>query len=174
MQRRDRKRSAGDLINKVESENQRKPRPLIHATSRLVITISFAILAGLVISQVAQAFVISGEVGIKSFAAAVLPPLIITYFTLFSQSSFRPPEKLPLAALYFAFAVWMIALLLAIRFVGAYFDYGFPLGVLLASITFSGLIFLARHIPLPAMVSCSYGVLSGSLLYMLLFGLSVR
>jgi hypothetical protein len=156
----------------VEAKLQnRKPRPLIYALSRLLVTLSYAIVGSLIVSLIAQAFTLSLEAGLKCLAAAALPPLVITYFALFTQS-FRRPRHISEISLFVAAAAWMIAMLLLVNYLNQYATYGIPLGVLALSITLSGLIYLNKHIPFSATLSCSYGIVAGLLLYTLLFGIT--
>jgi hypothetical protein len=156
----------------VEAElRERKPRPLIYALSRLLVTLSYAIVGSLIVSLIAQAFTTSIEAGLKCLAAAALPPLVVTYFALFTDS-FRPPRHIPEISLFISAAAWMIAMLLLVNYLYSYATYGIPLGVLALATTLSGLIFLNKHIPFSATLSCSYGIVAGLLLYTLLFGVA--
>jgi hypothetical protein len=148
----------------------RKPRPLIYALSRLLVTLSYAIVGSLIVSLIGQAFATNPEEGLKCLAAAALPPLVITYFALFTRSV-RPPRHIPEMSLFVAAAAWMIAMLLLVNYLNSYATAGIPLGVLALSITLSGLIYLNKHIPFSATLSCSYGIVAGLLLYTLLFGI---
>lgn len=162
----------GQLVtDRTVLDTRRRSRPLIYALNRMLITFSFALLSAIAITLVVKGFTVSTEVGVKSLAAAALPPVIITYISLYSRSSVKFPERLPEVPLFVAAAVWLIALML---FVNAVDDYanGIPFGSLVTALTFSLLVFLARHIAFASMLSCSYGVVSGLLLYTLLFGFS--
>lgn len=148
-----------------------RSRPLIYALSKLLVVLAHAIIASLMLSLIFQSFVLNGQVGVRSLAASALPPLIITYLNLYNRS-FRPSPNLSKTFLYFAAALWMMAMLLLINYLSNYYPgYGMPLGVLLLSTTLSGLIFLNKHIPFPSSLSCSFGIVTGLLVYTLLFGI---
>ena len=153
----------------TEDFRNRKPRPLSAALSRLLITLSYAIVSSLILSLLVQAFTRSTEAGIRSLAAATLPPLVITYLTLFNRS-FRPPQNVSRSGLYIISTIWMIAMLFLTNYFTNYAG-GISVGVLILSITLSGLIFLNKHIPFPAALSSSFGIVTGLLLYALIFGI---
>lgn len=156
-----------------ESAEQRsQSKPLTYAFNRLLITFSYAILTGLSVSLIVRAFTVSVEAGVKSLAAAALPPIIITYAALSSRSSFQVSERLSGVRIFILAALWMIVLMIVADFVDSYTNYFIPLGVLITSLTFSVLVLLARHLPFAALLSCSYGIISGLLLYTLIFGFS--
>ncbi|NJR63713.1 MAG: hypothetical protein HC769_36045 [Cyanobacteria bacterium CRU_2_1] len=154
-----------------EPERKRQPRPLAVAFNRLLVTLSFAILLSLIVSLVAQAFSASAELGIRSLAAAILPALIIAYATVFGRPS-RPSSQFPAIGLFFFTGTWMIALLFFINFVNSYSSHGNLLSVFALSVTLSALVLLTKFVPFSSLLSCSYGIIAGVLLYTLIFGLS--
>lgn len=154
------------LVNQIEN---RRPTPLVHAMSRLLITLSYAIISALIFSLVVQAFTLGGEAVLRSLAAAALPPLVIAYLAIFKRS-FRPPTNISRTGLYIASTGWMIAMLMLTNYLTTTVDYGISLGILALSITLSGLIFLNKYIPFASALSCSFGIVTGLLLYALVFG----
>lgn len=148
----------------------RKNRPLIYAANRFAITIAVATIIGLLIGSVIEAFTISPEVGVRSFAAAALPPIIITYSSFFSRSV-KPPEQALETNLYALALSWVLVLLIVVDFVNDRFNHSIPLGEFLISLTLSGLIYSIKRLSLKSRLSCAYGILSGFLVHVLIFGL---
>lgn len=178
MRDRDAEQSADEMerersLDITEQFEQRRPRPLVYAMSRLLVNLSYAIIGALIISLLVRGFAAGAEIGIKSLAAAALPPLIITYITLFTRL-FRPQSNIPDIALFISSTVWMIAMLLLVDFLGGYPSYGIPLGILALSITLSGLIFLNKYIPFSSSLSNAFGIVVGVLIYTLMFGITYR
>jgi ABC-type multidrug transport system fused ATPase/permease subunit len=167
-----------DAESRREQETRRKSKPLTYAWNRLVSATSIAIIIGLLLSLINRAFAISGEAGLRSLAAAALPPLVITYITFFNRSpgSRSPKEtnKVTDVNLYFVSAIWTIVLLIFTNFVNSYFNYSIPLGEIAISITLSVLVFFSRNLSAKSFLSCSYGIVSGFLVHILLFGLQTR
>lgn len=154
-----------------DEESRRKSRPLIYAFNRIVIVTSLAILGSLLLNLMFQAFVLDIEAGLRSFAAVALPPLIISYVAFFNQAV-RPQSSLPDVGFFVVFAAWMLILMVVQDIVHNYLHNAVPLGEFVLSLTLSILAFIARYIPFRSLLSCSYGILSGFLMYILIFGLS--
>lgn len=150
----------------------RRSRPLIYALSKLLVTLAYAIFVSMILNLIVQSFVISGEIGIKSLAAGTLPPLLITYVTLYNRS-FRPPQHIPEGLLFVIFTVWMVAVLVMINYLNTNPNVGTPIGVLILSTTLSILVFLNKHINFAGTLSCAFGVVTGFLVYALMFGISI-
>jgi hypothetical protein len=131
---------------------------------------AIASLVGLLLSAVIQTFAAGMELGLRSLAAAALPPIILTYSNFFSRSA-RPNERV-LEVNLFGFALlWILGLLALINFVTLSFNHSIPLGEFLISLTLSGWYYFIKRLSLRSRLSCSYGILSGLLLYLLIFGL---
>lgn len=154
----------------TDMDNDRKSRPLIYALNRFAITIAIAAIVGLLIGALIEAFAINLEVGVRSFAAAALPPIIIAYSSFFSRSM-KPPEQALEVNLYAVALVWVVVLLFMVDFITGRFNHTIPLGEFLISLTLSGLIYLTRRLSFKSRLSCSYGILSGFLVHVLIFGL---
>jgi hypothetical protein len=153
------------------SESLGRSRPLVHALNRLLITLSHALLVSTSIILIVQSFALNIETGVRSLAAAALPPIIITYLTFFTRS-LRAPVQLPPVLYFFIAAIWMITLLILVTVLTEYgYSYGYTVGVFIFSLTFSGLLILSRNIPFPSLLSTSYGIVSGLLVYTLIFGI---
>jgi hypothetical protein len=160
-------------LDVTERFERRRARPLVYAMSSLLVNLSYAIVGALIISLLVQAFAVNLEVGVKSLAAAALPPLVVTYLTLFTRL-FRPQDNIPDIALFLASAAWMIAMLVLVNFLSDYPNYGLPFGVFALSITLSGLVFVNKFVPFSSALSNAFGITVGVLLYTLLFGLTYR
>lgn len=154
-----------------DPEQLGRSRPLIYALNRLLITLAHALVVSLTLILIGQSFALNAETGIRSLAAAALPAIIITYLAFFSQS-LSPPTNIPPLVCFLAAMVWMIILLVIINVLNTYaYNYGLPTGVFTLSITFSILVLLAKNIPFPSILSTSYGIVSGLLIYTLIFGI---
>jgi hypothetical protein len=153
-----------------DPEQLGRSRPLIYALNRLLITLSNALIVSLALILIGQSFTLDAEIGIRSLAAAALPAIIITYLAFFTRS-FTPPTDVSPVGCFLIAAIWMITLLILINILNTYaYSYGLPTGVFLLSTTFSLLIFLTRNISFPSILSTSYGIVSGLLIYTLIFG----
>ena len=152
-------------------ESDRRSRPLIYAMHRLMFTIALASIVGLLVGAVIQAFAISPEVGIRSFAAAALPPIIIAYSSFFSPSAKRLPERVLEVNLFVIALIWMVLLLILVNTLSVRFNNSLPLGEFLISLTLSVMIYSIKRFSFKSRLSCSYGILSGFLVHLLIFGL---
>lgn len=154
-------------------ENTRKNRPLVYAINRLVIVASIAAVAGLLLSAVTQSFGVNLEVGFRSLAAAALPPIVLTYSSFFSRSV-KPPDRILEVNLFAIALVWILGLLILSNFIADQFGNTIPLGEFLISLTLSTLFYFTKRLSTRSLLSCSYGILSGFLLYILIFGIPSR
>lgn len=154
----------------AEEETRKRAHPIAYAANRLVVSLSNAVLGGTLLSQVIQAFGYSGEFGVRSLATIALPPIVLAYLAFFTRT-FRSPQPAADAKYYFLFAGWIILLLTFINFVGADNLYGMLFGMFCLSTTLSLWVLLSRHLPFRALLSGAYGILSGFLFYILLFGI---
>jgi hypothetical protein len=158
-----------------QSDNReiRKSRPLVYALNRLVVVVAIATLVGLLLSAVVQAFAINPEVGLKSLAATALPPIILTYSNFFSRP-IQPQQRVLEVNLFALALIWILVLLILVNFVTLQFNHTIPLGEFLISLTLSGWYYFTKRLSNRSQLSCSYGILSGFLLYLLIFGLPSR
>lgn len=151
-------------------ESARKNRPLVYAVNRLVVVIAYAAIVGLLLSALTQAFAVGLETGLRSLAAAALPPIILAYSSFFSRSV-KPPERILEVNLFGMALLWILVLLILVNFVMRQFAHTLPLGEFLTSLTLSGLFYFNRRLSSKSLLSCSYGILAGFLLHILIFGL---
>jgi hypothetical protein len=164
------RRAANRVTYRTSNMEDRKSRPLIYALNRFAITIAIAAIVGLLIGAVVEAFAVNPEVGVRSFAAAALPPIVITYSSFFSRSV-KPPERALEVNLYALALSWVLVLLIMVDFISSRFNHTIPLGEFLISLTLSGLIYFIKKLSFKSRLSCAYGILSGFLVHVLIFGL---
>lgn len=158
----------------INIENTRRNRPLVYAANRFLTITAIAAVIGLLVSAIIQSFAVGLDAGFRSLAAAALPPIILTYSSFFSQSV-KPPSDSVLEVNLFAIALlWILILLTLINFITLRFDHTIPLGEFLISLTLSTLFYLMKRLSSKSLLSCSYGILSGFLMHLLIFGLPNR
>jgi hypothetical protein len=144
-----------------------------------MVVLSRLILAGLLINLIIQAFTLNAETGVKSIAATILPLLITGYISFSNRSANRTrsvlsvPHEMLNIVLYILSGIWLIFLMLFTRYVVLYFNHGVPLGEVALSITLSIFMLITDRIPFKSLVACAYGIISGLLTYILIFGLSL-
>ena len=177
---------AGDIdsdnINLTNTNPSYKPEYIqAHAQSlrqtlnRLIIMAARVILAGLLLNLIIQAFAVSSQTGVKSLAAAILPLLIAGYisFSTKSRSSLGTTHEIVDIIFYIMSGIWMIFLLVLTRYAVISSDRGMPLGEVVISVTFSIFMLITGRIPFKSLVACAYGIISGLLIYVLIFGLAL-
>jgi hypothetical protein len=142
--------------------------------NRLVIMAARVIIASLLLNLIIQAFTVSSEAGVKSLAATTLPLLITGYISFANKShqSLGINHSIVDIIFYFLSSIWMIFLLLFTHYAVVSFEREAPLGEIALSITLSLFIFITGRIPFKSLVACAYGIISGLLIYVLIFGLA--
>ncbi len=160
---------SGDPDRLREVEQHPKSRPLLYLFNRFVVITAIASLLGLLLASVTQAFGVSSEAGFRSLAAALLPPIFLTYRSFFSRSM-RPVSRSLEQNLFLVAMLWIVMLLVLLNLVALRFDYRLPLGEFVTSLTLGGLFYFNHHLSSRSVVSCAYGILSGLVLYLLIFG----
>ncbi|MBD3881969.1 hypothetical protein IFO70_09395 [Phormidium tenue FACHB-886] len=140
--------------------------------NRLMIMAARVILAGLLLNLIIQSFMVSPEAGARSLAATILPLLITGYLSFANKShqALGVTHQLVDFIFYFLSSVWMIFLLLFTRYAIVYYNREIPLGEFVISLTLSLYIFITGRLPFRSLVACAYGIISGLLIYILLFG----
>jgi hypothetical protein len=143
--------------------------------NRLIIATARVILAGLLLNLIIQAFAVSSEAGTKSLAAAILPLLIAGYISFSSKSrlSLGTTHEIVDIIFYILSGIWMVFLLILTRYAVVSSDRGMPLGEVAISITFSLFMLITGRIPFKSLVACAYGIISGLLIYVLIFGIAL-
>jgi uncharacterized membrane protein len=156
-------------------ENLRRNQPLVYMLNRLVIVTAIGTIIGLLLSAIVSAFAVGPETGLRSLAAAALPPIVLTYSNFFSPRRSAQSSQRVLEVNLFAIAlIWILLLLILVDFVTRQFNHTIPLGEFVISLTLSALISAMRIFSMRSLLSCSYGILSGFLLYLLIFGMPQR
>jgi hypothetical protein len=162
--------NAEHRIHHDHPENQ--GQSLRYALNRVMVQISRIILALLLVNYIVQAFSISVELGARSIAATVLPILLVAYI-VFNRSSKRSEKqliKVPSPTFYFLSGIWVIALLVLTRYVYYYSNRQFPFGEIALSTTLAAYIASADRISFRSLIACAYGIISGVLIFILVFG----
>jgi hypothetical protein len=171
-----------DTENRNDIENRRPEYTRGHAQSlrytlnRILVMLSRLILAGLLLNLTVRAFMVSPETGLKSIAATLLPLLITAYISFSagrSHQAVRIPHEIFNLVLYLISGIWLVFLMLFTRYIALYFNRGVPLGEIALSITLSAFIFVTGRLPFRSLVACAYGIISGFLIYVIVFGLSL-
>ncbi|MBW4464817.1 MAG: hypothetical protein KME07_05170 [Pegethrix bostrychoides GSE-TBD4-15B] len=147
-----------------------KNHPLLYLLNRFVVIIAIASIVGLLLASVAQTFSISSQAGLRSLAAALLPPILLTYRSFFAQSN-RAVSRTLEQNLFLVAILWIVMLLVLLNLMALRFNYSLPLGEFVTSLTLAGLFYFNHQLSSRSMVSCGYGILSGLVLYLLIFGL---
>jgi hypothetical protein len=160
-------------IRRKHPENQ--GQSLRYTLNQVMVQISRAILALLLFNFIVQAFNISLEIGARSIAATALPILFVAYtaFTRSSQSSRPTSDRIPSPGFYLLSGVWLISVLVFTRYVYFYSNRQMPFGEIALSATLSVYIAAADKLSFKALVACAYGIISGILIYVLVFGLAL-
>jgi hypothetical protein len=159
--------SSAAIMPKMVGDDQiPRPRAPLRILNVGAVALSVIILVGLLFYLTLLAFAGNIETGIRSLAAIAVPLIIVTYITFFTRL-FRFPDRVPVFNLYFVFTVWMMILMILIR---EYLTPEVPIGEFLLSFTLSILISIARGTSFRAFISCAYGIISGFLLFIFVFG----
>ena len=162
--------SKSGLPDRLKDVEQRpKNRPLLHAMNWFVVMIAIASILGLLLGAIAQAFGMGLDVGLRSLAAAILPPMLTTYRSFFARST-RPVSRALEQNLFVISILWIMLLLVLLNLMALRFHHRLPLGEFATSLTLSGMFYFNHHLSSRSSVSCAYGILSGLMLYLLVFG----
>lgn len=153
----------GDVKDRHRSETIRM---WMHAA---IIAIALFILLASMVTFVVFSFSISAIAGLRSLAAAILPFATMAYLRVFTKIlRSRRQTLMPVFNLYFIFTVWTIFLL---GFTRSLYGYAFPIGELLFSITLAATVLRYNSQSVKAFISCCYGIITGSLIYVIFAGL---
>jgi hypothetical protein len=165
------KDNAAHGVRREHLENQ--GQSLRYTLNRVTVQIARMILALLLVNFIAQAFSISWEMGARSMAATALPILLVAYgvFTR-SSSSNRPKisDRFPSPTFYVVSLVWLLLILIVTRYAYYYSNREIPFGEIALSITLSTYIAASDQLSFKALVASAYGIISGILIYVLVFG----
>ena len=131
-----------------------------------VIAIAIFILLLFMLSFIVFSFNIGFTAGLRSLAAAVLPFTVLMYLRLFTNF-LRRRRQVPVFNLYFIFTVWTVFLF---GFAQSLYGLAFPVGELLFSITLAATSWRYGSQSVRSFLSCCYGIITGSLIYMIFAG----
>ncbi len=135
-----------------------------------VICVSLSVLLTFLVSFVIRSFAVSGQQGLQSLAAVVLPPLSITYVVVFTDLFKNRNARIPRFSLYFLSTLWMLILLILTQeTIEVPASLSLPIIELLFSMTLASLIWIYQGISMRALQACCYGILSGLLMYVIGF-----
>ena len=148
-------------------ERNRNPRGLRMWMCAAVIAIALFILIAFMLTFVVFSFSISLGAGLRSLAAAILPFAVITYLRLFTKL-LTAKRAIPQFNLYFVFTVWTIFLL---GFTQSLYGFAFPIAELMFSITLAATTLRYSRQTVNNFLSCCYGIITGSLIYIVFAGL---
>lgn len=141
--------------------------------NRFMVILARLIIMGLIANLTIKAFLVSPEVGLKSIAAIILPLLVTGYISFSNKSNHltRPPSEVLNVFLYLASGVWLFALMVLVRYIIYYTNRSLPVGEFALSITLSLFIFISDRVAFKPLVACAYGLISGFLFFILVFGI---
>jgi hypothetical protein len=150
------------------------PQPHSHPALRWlnwgIICLALSILLTFLISFIVSAFSVSLRQGIQSLAAAVFPPLSISYVVIFTDIFQARNTRIPAFSLYFISTLWMLILLVMMQELSnGDSPLPFPLVEMLFSLTLAVLIWIYRGLSFRALRACCYGLVSGVLMYLIAF-----
>ena len=152
------------MSNNLKSTYQlRGYRKWMHASA---IAIALFILLVYMATFILFSFNVGFTAGIRSLAAAILPFTILMYLRLFTNF-LRRRKQIPLFNLYFIFTVWTVFLF---GFARSLYGLAFPIGELLFSITFAATSWRYGSQSVSTFLSCCYGIITGSLIYIIFAG----
>ncbi|NJM85733.1 MAG: hypothetical protein HC873_05475 [Leptolyngbyaceae cyanobacterium SL_1_1] len=129
----------------------------------LAIATTVAILGGFIIYLVFISFANGFGNGLRSLAATILPIIVLTYVGKYSQL-FRSEHRAPLFNVFFIYAVWSVILMMLVRLLHSE---SFPIAELLFSSTLATIFWRDSSRSFRGILSCSYGVLVGFLVYVI-------
>jgi hypothetical protein len=157
-------------IRKERPENQ--GQSLRYTLNQVMVQLARAILALLLLNFIVQAFNMSWELGAKSIAATALPIFFVAYvaFTCSPRSSRPSSNQIPSPSFYLLSGVWLIVVLVLTRYAYFYSNRQMPFGEIALSATLSIYIAATEKLSFKALVACAYGIISGMLIYILIFG----
>ena len=152
------------MINKQPHRSKKSgSNRFLNIINFLAIATTVALLGGFTIYFIITSFLNDVGSGIRSLAATSLPIIVLTYIGKYSQL-FRSQHRVPLFNIFFVYAVWLIILMLVVRLLS---QEAFPIGELLFSSTLATIFWRDDSKSFRGILSCSYGVLVGFLVYII-------
>lgn len=148
-------------------DSHRHPKGIRMWMYAAVMAIAMFILIAYMLTFVVFSFGIGITAGLRSLAAAILPFAVLVYLRLFTKL-LRTRHKIPQFNLYFVFTVWTVLLF---GFTRSLYGFAFPLAELMFSITLAATSLRYHSQSVSNFLSCCYGIITGSLIYVIFAGL---
>jgi hypothetical protein len=141
--------------------------------NRFMVILARLIIMGLIANLLIKAFLVDPVSGFRSIAAIVLP-LLLTGYINFSNRPTHPPRawnEVSNFLMYLGAASWLLVVMVLIRYVIFYSNRGLPVGEFILALTLGFFAYLSERVPLRALFAFSYGLISGFLIFILVFGI---
>lgn len=154
---------------------KQRPNKLTRGTKSLISYFVFFLAVGLLLFQLISSIIIAASIsswaGMRSLAAAAFPLTVAIYLGFLARLQIPAREsKAPIVNNFVIYLFWSI-ILFGLDSVNNLVD--FPLEELLYSSTLAGMVWRYRQQhSLQALLACCYGVLSGALATVILFGMN--
>jgi hypothetical protein len=141
--------------------------------NRFMVILARLIIMGLIANLTIKAFMVNPVSGLRSIAAVILPLLIIGYITFSSDKSKhlpRSPGEGMNFLIYSASAGWLVLVMVMTRYVIYYSSRGLPIGEFVLAITLGLFGYFSERFAFKPLFACAYGLISGFLIFVLVFG----
>jgi hypothetical protein len=140
--------------------------------NRFMVILARLILMGLIANLTIKAFMVNPVSGLRSVAAIVLPLLLIGYISFSNRPTHQPrgSNELINFFIYLGAASWLLTVMVLIRYVIYYSNRSLPIGELILALTLGLFAYISERMPLRALFACAYGLISGFLIFILVFG----
>ena len=110
--------------------------------------------------------------GVRSFAGALLPLVMVTYIFIFQKELLGKLGNINVFISFFASLIWGIIIMVIIQSFGSPYS-AIPINELVLSASFSILVFSYVSLPHNKVLSYYYGTVSGFLLYIIFWGFPI-
>jgi hypothetical protein len=140
--------------------------------NRFMVILARLILMGLIANLTIKAFMVSPVSGFRSVAAIVLPLLLIGYISFSNRPTHQPrgSNEVFNFFIYLGAASWLLSVMVLIRYVIYYSNRSLPIGELILALTLGFFAYVSERMALRALFACAYGLISGFLIFILVFG----
>jgi hypothetical protein len=165
------------MRQKVDSSQENEhirshAQSLGYTFNRFMVILARLILMGLIANLMIKAFLVAPVSGFRSIAAIVLPLLLVGYINFSNRPSHphRSWNEVSNILTYVGAASWLLTVMVLIRYVIFYSNRSLPIGEFVLALTLGFFGYLAGRIPQRALFAFSYGLISGFLIFILVFG----
>jgi hypothetical protein len=140
--------------------------------NRFMVILARLILMALIANLTIKAFMVSPIFGFRSLAAIVLPLLLIGYISFSNRSTHQPKGSNEVFNffIYLGSASWLLTVMILVRYIIYYSNRSLPIGELILALTLGMFAYVSERMPLRALFACAYGLVSGFLIFVLVFG----